>query len=86
MTEFCSTTLGAIATLLDEASKNVQLGSVRVRKAQEHKPKGIEQDCDYGVVATEWVDQYGPGMSGDDFHGFLTWKLGEFYVVAEYYT
>lgn len=86
MTEFCNKTLAAIGALLDKASESAHLGSVRIRSAESHQPKGIEQDCDCDVVATEWVDQYGPGMSGDDFHGFLTWKLGEFYVVAEYYT
>lgn len=86
MPDFCNKTLAAIAALLDEASENVLLGSVRVRSAESHEPKGIEQDCDCGVVATEWVKQFGPGFAGDDFHGFITWKLGDFYVVAEYST
>ncbi|VDS07530.1 hypothetical protein PARHAE_00707 [Paracoccus haematequi] len=46
-----------------------------------------EQRSDYAGVETEWVDQRGPGMCGDDFYGTLAVPIdAERLFVVEYYT
>lgn len=83
MTKFCAETMDAIITLLESVDG---VSSYRLHRADGYKPKGKEQDCDAGVVPTEWVDQNGPGFSGDDYSGTITWNLGSHYLVAGFAT
>lgn len=54
--------------------------------ASEYVPKGKIQECDLHGIDQEWVNQFGPGMYGDDFNGTVTWKLGDYYLVAGFNT
>ena len=81
--KFCGFTMYAIETL----AKSVDgVHGISLHPSEGFKPKGVEQDCDAGVVSKEWVKQSGPGMAGDDFHGTVTWCLGSYYLVAEFAT
>ena len=81
MPRFSNKTLSAIKDLTEGVDG---CHGIRIFRADKHQPKGIVQDCDTGHVKTEWVDQNGPGISGDDFYGTVTWKLGDHYLVAYY--
>lgn len=81
--KFCGKTLTAIKELIDGVDG---VHGVELIRADEHEPKGALQECDTGHVGTEWVNQSGPGMFGDDFHGTVTWKLGDFYLIAHFAT
>lgn len=83
MPKFSNKTLGAINDLIATADG---VHSVMLKPCSEHTPKGNVQDSDSEHVKTEWVDQYGPGFSGDDFYGTITWKLGDYYLIAQYAT
>lgn len=81
MIDFSNETLGAVKSLLENVDG---LLGVQIRAASCHIPVGVEQDCNSGLVTKEWVDQHGPGIGGDDYHGTVTWKLGDFYLIASY--
>lgn len=83
MPKFSNKTLSAIKDLIDGVDG---AHGIRVKHVSEHEPKGEVQECDTGHVKTEWVDQHGPGISGDDFYGTVTWKLGDHYLIAYYAT
>ena len=83
MAEFCEKTMDAISDL----AKSVDgVTDISLHRAEGFTPKGKEQDCDCGVVPTEWVNQSGPGFAGDDFTGTVTWRLGSHYLVAGFST
>ena len=83
MTELDSKTLETIHGLISDVDG---FYGANIYLANEHSPKGELQDCDFAGVSKEWVDQSGPGFSGDDFHGTITWKLGDYYLVAGFNT
>ncbi|TWB15576.1 hypothetical protein [Nitrospirillum bahiense] len=35
------------------------------------------QDSSVAGASVEYVDQRGPGMAGDDFHGTVVWPIGD---------
>ncbi|MBL4757406.1 MAG: hypothetical protein JKY32_07160 [Rhizobiales bacterium] len=78
MSAFSNKTLAAISGLSEGVDGCY---GIMVKHQSEHTPKGITQDCDTGHVKSEWVSQ-SAGFSGDDFTGTVTWKLGEYYVIA----
>jgi hypothetical protein len=81
MSRFSNKTLAAVQALIASVGG---CHGVEIKPAAEHLPKGEMQDCDAGIVPKEWVDQRGPGMAGDEFYGTVTWKLGDFYLIASY--
>jgi hypothetical protein len=81
MARFSNKTLAAVQALITGVDGCY---SVSIKSVAEHIPQGDVQDCDSGVVQKEWVDQRGPGQMGDEFHGTVTWKLGDFYLIASY--
>lgn len=83
MPELCPKTMDAISTLAQSVDGLID---IRLHSAEGFTPKGVEQDCDAGVVATEWVKQSGPGFAGDDFYGTVTWDLGSHFLVASFAT
>lgn len=62
---------------------NKTLAAVRTLIAGVDGCHSVVQDCDAGIVQKEWVDQRA-GPCGDDFYGTVTWKLGDFYLIAHY--
>lgn len=80
------TTMMAIATL----SRSVDGAfSTKLVPHAGKDPKGDMQDYEgphVDGVTHEWVDQSGPGMSGDDFSGTVTFVLGDYHLVVEYAT
>ena len=83
MSRFSNKTLAAIQTLISSVDG---CHTVSIKPASAHTPIGEIQDCDAGPVLKEWVDQKGPGMGGDEFYGTVTWRLGDFYLIAGYAT
>lgn len=81
--DFCGKTLDAIHDLIEGVDGCY---GVEIKRASEHEPKGDIQECDTRHIETEWVDQSGPGMFGDEFHGTVTWKLGDHYLIAHFAT
>lgn len=81
--QFHDETLSAIKDLIDGVDGVYR---IEIKRLTDHNPVGEEQACDTGHVETEWVDQHGPGMAGDEFNGTVTWKLGEYYLIAHYDT
>jgi hypothetical protein len=81
MPRFSNDTLATIKALIDGVDGYYML---KMYAIHEHEPKGKLQDCDTKYVKTEWIYQEGPGMSGDDYYGTVTWLLGDFYVVAHF--
>lgn len=80
MGKFSNKTLSAIYELANHADSH----GLRIVRADRYKPKGEKQDCGIAGVKHEWVKQSGGGFTGDDFHGTVTWKIGDFYVIAYY--
>ncbi|AUR06890.1 hypothetical protein [Phaeobacter inhibens] len=61
-----------IAAVCDEMNANGYTDRPRiVRRADFDLSKFDEQESDYDGVETEWVNQSGPGILGDDFQGTL---------------
>jgi len=83
MTKFCADTMNAISTLAKSVDGAMDMA---LYPADGFQPKGKEQECDVGVVPKEWVDQYGPGFAGDDFHGTVSWDLGSHFLVVQFST
>lgn len=84
MSRFSNKTMQAICDLVKSVDG---VTDVTILPASEHAPKGIIQDCDAGIVTKEWVDQRSGAIpSGDDFYGTVTWRLGDFYVIAGFHT
>lgn len=50
----------------------------------DHTPKGKRQASGHTSPAYEWVDQGGGGISGDDFHGSITWTINGYYLIGLY--
>ncbi|WP_103173730.1 hypothetical protein [Paracoccus sp. SY] len=61
-----------IAAVCEEMNGNGFTSKPRiVARAGFDLSKFKEQKSDFAGVETEWVDQRGPGMCGDDFHGTI---------------
>ena len=43
-----------------------------------------EQESDIPGVEVEYVDQRGPGIAGDDYHGTMAWPIGDKLFICEY--
>jgi hypothetical protein len=82
MPRFSKKTLQAVRDLIESVDG---CHRVEIKPVSEYSPKGQWQDCQ-GVVSGEWVDQHGPEMTDDDYWGAVTWKLGEFYLIAHFAT
>lgn len=86
MSQWSNKTMSAIATL---AGKVDGAFSIKLVEHNGASPKGEMQDYDGPAVdgiKHEWVDQSGPGFSGDDFSGTVTFVLGDYHLVVEYAT
>lgn len=77
-------TMAKISTLTASVDGNF---SIRLSPHNGEKPKGDRQDYEGPEVRGiqhEWVDQSGPGLGGDDFHGTVTFVLDDYHLVVEY--
>jgi hypothetical protein len=84
MARWSSKTMDAIATLAGSVDGNY---SIHLRRHDGKPPNGDQQEYEGPPVAGvkhEWVDQRGPGISGDDYAGTVTFVLGEFHLLVEY--
>lgn len=64
--------ISIIAAVCDEMNVNGHVYFPRlVRREDFDFSKFEEQESDFDGVQTEWVNQSGPGMAGDDFTGTL---------------
>ncbi|MFN4124476.1 hypothetical protein [Pannonibacter indicus] len=75
-----------IAEICDEMNSNGFASSPRVvRRADFDLSKFEEQESDFQGVETEWINQSGPGISGDDFTGTLAVPIdGDRLFVIDY--
>ena len=82
MPKFSAKTLETIKTLYEGVDGAHR---IEIKSAEEHTPKGTEQDIEIDGVTTEWVDQTGSGWP-DEYWGTVTWKLGGHYLIAHFAT
>lgn len=77
-----------IAAVCDEMNDNGFTNTPRVvRRADFDLSNFAEQESDFEGVETEWVNQSGPGICGDDFTGTLAVPIdGERLFVIDYAT
>ncbi|MBC8718775.1 hypothetical protein [Ochrobactrum sp. Marseille-Q0166] len=84
MTSFSSKTMQAIDTL----SRSVDgVWSVMLIRHEGRPPRGNRQEYEgppVNGIKHEWVDQSGGGFTGDDFHGTVTFVLGDYHLIASY--
>lgn len=84
MTLFSSKTMQSIDTL----SRSVDGAyNVFLQRHEGKPPRGKCQDYEGPAVKGikhEWVDQSGGGFSGDDFHGTVTFVLGDYHLIVSY--
>lgn len=73
-------TFERIYTLLRDA----ECYTFDIMETANHTPAGNAQESGRDAPKIEWVDQGGGGFSGDDFHGTITWKLGDYYLIGHY--
>ena len=73
-------TLERIHALLNEA----EAFDFALKPVHAHTPRGEVQETGRSAPAQEWVNQGGGGLSGDDFHGTITWRLNGQYLIAHY--
>jgi hypothetical protein len=84
MSNWSNKTLNAITVL---ASSVDGAYSAVVKHNPGQTPSGTKQDYEgpaVNGVKHEWVDQGGGGITGDDFHGFVTFVLGEYHLVVSF--
>lgn len=48
-----------------------------VKEADIDLTKFEKQSCVFDGCDFEFIDQSGPGISGDDFHGTMAWPIGD---------
>ena len=84
MSRWSDKTLKAIEVLSSSVEGSY---SITITHKPGKTPKGSKQDYEGPVVdgvKHEWVDQDGGGFSGDDFHGHVTFVLGEYHLAVWY--
>jgi len=86
MARWSNKTMEAIATLVGSVDGAY---SLLLRKHEGAKPRGKRQDYDGPEVPgirDEWVDQNGGGISGDDFHGTVSFVLGDYHLIVAFHS
>ncbi len=84
MSAWSSKTLDAITVL---ASSVDGAYSVAIKKKLGQTPSGSKQDYEGPAVdgvKHEWVVQGGGGITGDDFHGTVTFVLGDYHLEVSF--
>lgn len=84
MGRWSSKTLDAIAVLSSSVDGAY---SVAIKKKPGQTPSGEKQDYEGPAVdgvKHEWVNQGGGGITGDDFHGDVTFVLGDYHLVVSF--
>ena len=77
--------LQIIADICDDLRANGFCHSPRIVKRDGFDLSSFkEQESDIEGLRTEFVDQRGPGMVGDDYNGTMAYPIGDVMFVIEY--